>query len=232
MTSQDPFYILKVEIDESVHDLKQKMTRYHGLQSGNPERKILSQQVEAGCQSIRWQLKELAGAVEKASEDPAKFNLTNEELGTRRRWIDNTRDQVTTVHEALQGALAAPPPPSHSSRGNDVSADRVKEVNSRFVGTEVEAQSLIMRRQDEALDDIEQAVGRIGQLGRAIGEELDDQQRLMNTLAEDVDVTQSRLKAAQKRMAEIIRKSGGFSQMCVVIVLSVILLVLVLVAFM
>jgi syntaxin 6 len=41
------------------------------------------------------QLKEIVGAVEKAAIDPAKFNLTNEELSTRRRWIDNTRQQVT-----------------------------------------------------------------------------------------------------------------------------------------
>ncbi len=80
MARQDPFYVLKVEIEESVsaskqnlsrsgswsdpslyswpqvHDLKQKMTRYHGLQAKNPERKTLSSQVEAGCQSIRWQV--------------------------------------------------------------------------------------------------------------------------------------------------------------------------------
>ena len=47
-----------------------------------------------------------------------------------------------------------------------------------------------------------------------------------------MDVTQTRLKAAQKRMSELIRKSGGMTQLCVVVVLSVILLVLVGVAFM
>ena len=58
------------------------------------------------------------------------------------------------------------------------------------------------------------------------------QHRLLTTLGEDMDVTQTRLKAAQKRMSELIRKSGGMTQLCVVVVLSVILLVLVGVAFM
>ena len=91
MAKQDPFYVLKMEIEESVsdspprilrpsrarpsygliyfvislrqvHDLKQKMTRYHGLQAKNPERKTLSSQVEAGCQSIRWQVRFLASS--------------------------------------------------------------------------------------------------------------------------------------------------------------------------
>lgn len=38
------------------------MTRYHGLQAKNPERKTLSSQVEAGCQSIRWQVRLLASS--------------------------------------------------------------------------------------------------------------------------------------------------------------------------
>jgi syntaxin 6 len=58
------------------------------------------------------------------------------------------------------------------------------------------------------------------------------QQRLLNTMGEDMDVTQTRLKAAQKRMSELIRKSGGMTQLCVVVVLSIILVVLVAVAFM
>ena len=58
------------------------------------------------------------------------------------------------------------------------------------------------------------------------------QHRLLTNLGEDMDVTQTRLKAAQKRMSELIRKSGGMTQLCVVVVLSVILLVLVGVAFM
>lgn len=97
----------------------------------------------------RPQLKEITGAVEKAAVDPSRFNLTNEELSQRRRWIDNTREQVDTVHEALQGAIAAPPPPAGSSSrghpGGTEMTERVREVNSRFVGSEVEAQSLLMR---------------------------------------------------------------------------------------
>ena len=54
----------------------------------------------------------------------------------------------------------------------------------------------------------------------------------MNNLGEDMDVTQTRLKVAQKRMSELIRSSGGMTQLCVVIVLSIILFVLVIVAFM
>eukprot|EP00195_Chlamydomonas_chlamydogama_P007372 CAMPEP_0202903680 /NCGR_PEP_ID=MMETSP1392-20130828/25747_1 /ASSEMBLY_ACC=CAM_ASM_000868 /TAXON_ID=225041 /ORGANISM="Chlamydomonas chlamydogama, Strain SAG 11-48b" /LENGTH=204 /DNA_ID=CAMNT_0049590977 /DNA_START=73 /DNA_END=687 /DNA_ORIENTATION=- len=204
------------------------MTRYHGLQAGNPERKILTQQVEAGCESVRWQLSELTGAVERAAENPAKFNLTNEELSGRRRWIDNTRRQVDGVLDALKSAAAAPPPPSRQ----DAQKDRVAAANAKFVESEAMKQAMIVRQQDEQLDDIEAAVARIGRLGKAMGEELEGQQRLLGELDEDMDTTNSRLRATQKRMNEVIRAAGKNSQLCVIIFLSVVLVILSVIAFM
>ena len=60
---------------------------------------------------------------------------------------------------------------------------------------------------------------RIGQMGRTIGEELESQQRILNALDDELDTTQTRLKATIKKINEIIRKSGGCSQLCVILVL-------------
>lgn len=242
----DPFYELKVDIEETLQDLKTKMLRFHGLQSGNVERKALSSQIDAGCQSLSWQvrgnfamhasnlpfrltihcnlqylkLKELDSAVDRASEDPSRYNLTNEELGTRRKWIEMTRRQIESLQEAIKGAAAAPPPPRGAGFYDEsLSEERVREANNRFVGSELERQALITRQQDHQLDEIEMAVGRIGQMGRTIGEELESQQRILNALDEEMDTTQTRLKATILKINEIIRKSGGCSQLCVILVL-------------
>lgn len=55
------------------------------------------------CLAMMLQLDELMNAVERAAENPSKFNLTNEELSTRRRWVDSTRQQVLWV--SCKGAL-------------------------------------------------------------------------------------------------------------------------------
>ena len=36
----------------------------------------------------------LTEAVDVASENPARFNLTVEEIGSRRKWLETTRRQV------------------------------------------------------------------------------------------------------------------------------------------
>lgn len=65
------------------------------------------------CRHACMQLKEITGAVDKAATDPSRFNLTNEELSNRRRWIDNTGQQVSG---AIHPRIAHPSPFSTCTR--------------------------------------------------------------------------------------------------------------------
>ena len=86
------------------------------------------------------------------------------------------------------------------------------------------------RRQDEELENMEKAVSRIGNVGLTIHGELTSQQQLLNALDEDVDITGSRIKAAQAKIQDILKRSGGNCQMCTIIGLTVVLLILIVVA--
>ncbi|PNW82698.1 hypothetical protein CHLRE_06g290100v5 [Chlamydomonas reinhardtii] len=225
MPSNDPFYLIRQEIQDSVNELQQRMSRFHGLTATNPERKKIAQTVEEGCGSLSWQLNELDTAVDRASENPQRFNLTPEELSSRRRWITNTRRQLDGMKDTLRTATAPAPA---------VSAAESKAIaqNDKFLTGQYESQQLVMKRQDQDLEDIEQAVIRIGRQGREIGNELAEQERMLDELDQDVDTTHSRLKAAQKKMQELIRKSGSNTQLVLIVVLIVILVLLATFAFM
>lgn len=224
---QDPFYLIRQEIQDMVNELQQKMSRFHGLTAANPERKTLAHNVQSGCDSVAWQLTELDTAVDKASVDPAKFNLTTEELASRRKWINNTRRQVEGMKETLRTAISAiSQTPAH------LPDNKYQTANEGFVRGEVEKQQLVMRQQDDQLEDIEAAAARIARVGKEIGQELEHQEKLLNELDEDVDTTQSRLRAAGKKMQEIIKKSGSTTQLAVIGFLIVLLIILVVLAFM
>eukprot|EP00798_Chlamydomonas_sp_ICE-L_P003911 gene3911-13983_t len=240
----DPYYAVKLELDELIQDLKQKLSRYHGLQSGNPERRTLKAQIDAGCESGNLQLGLLNKAVDKASENPERFNLTNEELAGRRRWIDNSKRQVESLQEGTKSAASAPPPPKLPS---NASAAQIGESNSEFLEYHRAAIDAMVHacapsswlglppaaaaplNQDRTLDDIEAAVGRIGNMGviawrsrRGHGRDPDTAERLLGDLGEDMDVTQTRLRVTQKRMQDILKRSGGTKQLCLIIFLVVI----------
>jgi hypothetical protein len=120
-----------------VNELQQKMSRFHGLTASNPERKTVGASVEAGCESLRWQLTELDAAVGRAAADPGRFNLTAQEIEGRRRWVTNTRRQVDGMSEALKTALAAPPPPSADAK--------FVAANDKFLSSQAGQQEMVLK---------------------------------------------------------------------------------------
>lgn len=145
-----------------VSELQQKMSRFHGLQAANPERKSIASTVQDGCESLKWQvrprtrqyterytlpcihcvlifhqsqapshrwlhnldvfltlpccnsiaclqLNELENAVNRAAEQPQRFNLTPEEITSRKKWVTTTRKQVSNCrsHAWCLHALAS-----------------------------------------------------------------------------------------------------------------------------
>lgn len=64
-----------------------------------------------------------------------------------------------------------------------------------------------------------------------IHEELGLQERLLDELDEDVDVTHSRLRAAQKKLNVVMKQSGGCKMTLITIGLMAILMVVIIICF-
>ena len=64
-----------------------------------------------------------------------------------------------------------------------------------------------------------------------INEELDLHQRLLDDLDDDVEVSQSRMRAARKKLNLVMKNSGNCKSLCTTILLMVILAVIILVGF-
>ena len=86
------------------------------------------------------------------------------------------------------------------------------------------------RRQDEDLDELSESVARLGNVGLTIGEELDAQGKMLEELEEDVDGTTTRLAAAQRKLTQVIKKSGMGGQIAIIICLIITLVVLMVIA--
>ena len=81
------------------------------------------------------------------------------------------------------------------------------------------------------MDHLGHHVIRIGQMGRQIGEELGQQNTMIDELEGDIDGTSNRLAAAQKKMTHVLKKAGLRGQLSIIGILIVLLVILLLVAF-
>ena len=82
------------------------------------------------------------------------------------------------------------------------------------------------RQQDDQLTEMGDQISRIGHIGLQIHDELQGQEVLLNELDSDVESTQSRLAAAQKKMSHVLQKAGLRGQICIMVFLIVVLVIL------
>lgn len=90
-------------------------------------------------------------------------------------------------------------------------------------------QEQVIRQQDEELEDMEKSITNTKHIALTIGEEVTLHTRLLEELDEDVDSTQSRLKAASKRVKHILKHSSNWKGGLIIFLLVVTLVVVVVV---
>ena len=205
--ANDPYYVVRDEIARHVDDLARR------ARSGAASATV-SAALERDIESARWELDELDRAIAVAERESAR------------------------AREAVDEAMATTRARARAGRANgdgdgDANGTTTRTAGDAGVGEAGfdDHQQLLVRRQDEDLDDISASITRIGQVGLTIGEELASQSKMLEDLDEDVDGVNARLAAAERKMRDVLKKVGLRGQLCVIFFLTVVLFVLFAIAF-
>ncbi|CAN6985519.1 unnamed protein product [Brassica oleracea var. botrytis] len=240
-SAQDPFYIVKEEIQDSIDKLQSTFHKWERVSPGMGDQVHVTKELLANCGSIEWQVDELEKAVAVAAKDPALYGIDEAELERRRRWTSNARTQVRNVKTGvLAGKGSAGAGNASEVRRelmrmpNSSGASRYDQYGGRdddgFVHSESDRQMLLIKQQDEELDELSKSVERIGGVGLTIHDELVAQERIIDELGTEMDSTKNRLDFVQKKVGMVMKKAGAKGQMmmiCFLLVLFIILFVLI-----
>ncbi|KAG9142032.1 hypothetical protein Leryth_009370 [Lithospermum erythrorhizon] len=117
-----------------------------------------------------------------------------------------------------------------NSHHNDRSNQYITQDNDDYISSESDRQLLLMRQQDEELDELSASVERIGSVGLTIHDELRSQEKIIDDLGMEMESTSNRLEFVQKKVAMVMKKAGAKGQImmiCFLLALFIILFVLV-----
>uniref|UniRef100_A0A0D3BIP9 t-SNARE coiled-coil homology domain-containing protein n=1 Tax=Brassica oleracea var. oleracea TaxID=109376 RepID=A0A0D3BIP9_BRAOL len=249
-SAQDPFYIVKEEIQDSIDKLQSTFHKWERVSPGMGDQVHVTKELLANCGSIEWQCKlesfsmaieavftdrkvdELEKAVAVAAKDPALYGIDEAELERRRRWTSNARTQVRNVKTGvLAGKGSAGAGNASEVRRelmrmpNSSGASRYDQYGGRdddgFVHSESDRQMLLIKQQDEELDELSKSVERIGGVGLTIHDELVAQERIIDELGTEMDSTKNRLDFVQKKVGMVMKKAGAKGQMMMICFLLV-----------
>ncbi|CAN1123506.1 SYP61 [Linum perenne] len=200
-SAQDPFYIVKEEIQDSIDKLLSTFQQWERLPSNSGDRVNLSKELLANSESIEWKVDELDKAISVAARDPSLYGIDHVELENRRIWTSSARTQVGNVKRSVVAGttsmngmrrelmrLQNSPQPVASNQYRD---------NDDFIQSESDRQFLLIKQQDEELDVLSASVERIGGVGLTIHEELLSQEKIIDDLGNEMDSTANRLDFVQ-----------------------------------
>uniref|UniRef100_A0A0E0JTZ5 t-SNARE coiled-coil homology domain-containing protein n=1 Tax=Oryza punctata TaxID=4537 RepID=A0A0E0JTZ5_ORYPU len=225
-SAQDPFYIVREEIQDSIDKLQTTFHRWEQTPSNTGEHVHLTKELHTSCESIEWQVDELEKTILVASRDPAYYGLDEVELSRRRNWIGSARNQVAAVRRSVEKGKSNSTFSARQDMGTSRSNHYTTQDNDDFIASESDRQLLLMRQQDEELDELSESVQRIGGVGLTIHEELSGQERILNDLSLEMETTSNRLDFVQKRVAMVMKKAGIKGQIMLILFLVVLFIIL------
>ncbi|KAG5001988.1 hypothetical protein AAZX31_08G305400 [Glycine max] len=228
-SAQDPFYVVKAEIQDSIDKLQSTFHQWES-KSGAAEQGHLTKEVLAGCESIEWQVDELDKAIAVASRDPSWYGIDEAEVESRRRWASSARSQVGTMKKAMESGKGSSTTSHASVNGmrrelmrlpnshqTDSSNQYAARDNDDFIQSESDRQTLLIKRQDEELDELSESVRRIGGVGLTIHDELTAQEKILDELGSEMDSTTNRLDFVQKKVAMVMKKASAKGQIMMIL---------------
>ncbi|CAN1857406.1 SYP61 [Linum perenne] len=229
-SSQDPFFIVKQEIQDSIDKLLSTFQRWERLSSNTGEQLNLTKELLANSESIEWKVDELDKAISVAARDPSLYGIDHGEVENRRRWTSSARTQVGNVkrsvvagREGMNGMrrelmrLQDSQPTVGSNHYDD---------DDDFIQSESDRQLLLIRQQDEELDELSASVERMGGVGLTIHEELLSQERIIDDLGNEMDSTSNRLDFVQKKVGTIMKKASAKGQLMMILFLVALFIIL------
>ena len=116
------------------------------------------------------------------------------------------------------------PPPEGTS--SSVTYSRLPTADTRSPDVEMGMRTERLREQDEHLDALAQSAGRLADLSLMIGEEIGEQNKMLDEVTKDMDRATELMEVLKKKTAKLVAKSGGWGWFTVIMVLSGVMAVL------
>ncbi|KAL8894871.1 MAG: hypothetical protein Q9207_008382 [Kuettlingeria erythrocarpa] len=233
----DPFLEAQADLLSTLNVTRSLFSSYLRIRSlassaSSPELAQARSELETNLQDLTSDLQDIVDSVKAVESDPFRYGVDIDEVGRRRRLVDEVGGEVEDMRDELKkvsvgqnkpGANgSALPPPS--------AFDPDAPEGDDYEAFEQQRQVEIMQEQDEALDGVFKTVGNLRQQADDMGRELEEQHEMLDELDTVAERVQGKLSTGIKKVGWVIKKNEDTaSSCCIVVLIFVLILLLVLV---
>lgn len=225
-------------LNTALDRIKSKFDKFQDLVNNsdtadNPEFSVMKKTLTREVKNVDKDIAILRKATEMVLKDRSKFPLiTDAELQTRQKYVSDSAVISTRIKEGMDSDVVKQKVKDDEARFaareavEDKDSTPIQRENSRFIKNQLQETRYMLGEQDEALENLGDAVDRLGRIGTEVNEELKEQNIMLDGLDDDLDAAGNRMNVVQAQLSKLLKTKDG----CViwtVVILTLILALLV-----
>jgi len=242
---QDPFYVVKEEVQQSVQGIVTLYERWrHLLETTNTahsdEFKWTSNELKNGIKSIDWDLNDLDETISIVESNRAKFKLDQGEVERRRAFVAETKRKIQEIKDELTSAKTKAKMDKDTretlmTQPTNAKRDRLEHAivqdNEEFVRGQQEQQTMILLQQDDRMEVLGSNVVKLKEIGNTIGTALTEHETLISEMENETNKADAGIKGAIKKLNDLIDSTKDGTQWAFIILLIIVLVGLIILVF-
>ncbi|GAA5987969.1 hypothetical protein JCM10908_007293 [Rhodotorula pacifica] len=240
--SGDPFHEVRAEVEAALRELSATSSSYARRARATPRAQHASDselqqtiaQLRAQLLAIEPDVEELEDAI-AAIEEPGvarRLGIADSEVKLRRSVVQRIKGELYDPTRRRPSTSSSAYPPSYRTTGSTQPEEEPRNEPDSNAEFEMQHQSLLIEQQDRTLTDISGTVGLLREQAHLMGQEVFEQNRMLDEIDEHVDSTSSRLAKAQNRMDRFVREHNSGSNWCIFILMILLAILLFVILFM
>mmetsp|Transcript_42826 Transcript_42826/g.63534 ORF Transcript_42826/g.63534 Transcript_42826/m.63534 type:complete len:339 (-) Transcript_42826:105-1121(-) len=245
---EDPFYVFREDLYRKLDLVDETLTEYtriirhtdtavntHALKDSKKELKRRIKNAEGT-------LRDVGMTVTMIETHPEKFgHIDKEELYDRQALVSTSKDRLQRAKQEMSSeklkkkmladerAKAMRRAAAANGEENGTSSSKQNE-NDGFVADAQAQTSLLMQSQDDTLDELGEAVTRVGVMADSIHEEIGLQNKMLTEMDNDLADAEEKLGMVMGKLAKFLKTKnrwqlGTILMLCVIVVLLVFILI-------
>ena len=175
--------------------------------------------------------KDVSMTVQLVEKQRDKFpHIDNSELYERRAFISTTKDRLGRAKAAMsapeikQKLLDDERAKAARRAGMNDQSESDRE-NTAFIADTQAQSSLLMQQQDETLDELGDAVLRVGEMAGNIQEEIGQQNKMLDEMEEDLSDAEEKLGLVMGKLGKMLKTKDRF-QLITIIILTLVAIIM------
>jgi syntaxin 6 len=192
----------------------------------------VKKQLKRHIKNAESTLKDVHMTVQVVETSRHKFpHIDNTEMYERLTLVSTSRDRISRAKTEMN---------SDDVKSKMVSDERAKAIrraggginqtqqeleHTEYIADSQAKQSLLMQAQDETLDELGEAVTRVGEMAENIHEEIGLQNKMLTTMEEDLSDAEEKLGVVMGKLAKLL-KTKNKCHLGTILILSLVVVVL------